>query len=132
MSMFCTCVFAYKPIIDFFIIWQQFFLIVLSKQVSSKNVHILVHLPIYGGHLLYTTFRKKNSGTNIQTVLVFFFFNGNSVKCFTFECSNKPSFNFGRLTMVKSYERNINFTSPDRYMVGDIWFYENPCLKCTS
>lgn len=88
-----------------------------------KNVHIFgPHTGIWRTSPLH----KEKFRTNIQTVLGFFFFNGNSAyfRCFSFECSNKPYFNFGRLTMVKSYERNINFTCLDRYLV--LW---KPLLK---
>lgn len=123
MSMFCTCVkFAYKPFIDFLSSDSSFW----CQQGSSKMSTFLVHIPVYGGHLLYTIFRKKNLEPTFKRFWVFFFFNGNSAyfRCFSFECSNKPYFNFGRLTMVKSYERNINFTCLDRYLV--LW---KPLLK---
>lgn len=79
----------------------------------------LVYILVYGGYFFYIIFCKKNLELIFKWFWGFFFFNGNFVyfRCFLFECSNKFYFNFGKLMMVKSYERNINFICLDRYLV---------------
>lgn len=126
VNVLYLCEICIQTIYWFFIFWQQFLVSFWCQQGSSKMSTFLVHIPVYGGHLLYTIFRKKNLGPTFKRFWFFFFFNGNSAyfRCFSFECSNKPYFNFGRLTMVKSYERNINFTCLDKYLV--LW---KPLLK---